>query len=83
MARRQLEKLPPDRLARLDITNLAAYLGVSADLIEPLITWDTPTSGALTYGAVTVTVQRAVENGRPFVWRRHLDRAIDATEIIR
>ena len=80
MARRQLEKLPPDRLARLDIGNLAAYLDVSPDTLEPCFTWHTPCAGRFRYADIDIKALRAVENGHAFVWADQLKRAIAASD---
>jgi hypothetical protein len=79
VARRELEKLPPDRLARLSIGKLASLLDCAESTIYDATTWQDNVHGCIRLPATPpIPVQRSAENGHAFVWRRHLDRAVDA-----
>ncbi len=77
MPRRRVEQVPPDRAARLDIADLAAYLRVGDSEIDRHITWHADHEGRFAYGPIDVAVYRNALNGAAYVFRAHLDRAID------
>lgn len=80
MPRRRVEAVPPDRAARLDIADLAAYLRVGDSEIDRHITWHLDHEGRFAYGPINVPVYRNALNGAAYVFRSHLDRAINEAD---
>lgn len=80
--------IPPDRLLRLTLADLAALIRMSDstmdDQVRTTIVWHTPTEGTVRLpGLQPIPIHKAAGNGRMCIWRAHLDAAIAEASLVR
>lgn len=69
--------VPIDQRVRLTLTHAALLLDCSYSDLWRATTWHTPTSGELNLPETPpIPVHRGAGNGRPYIYRAHIDRAI-------